>query len=142
METPQERQAEREIVVTLRLPRELHARLQELGGPRGLTREIRERLEASFGGQPPATADEKTASMLQQFAQLAAIVSEHYGTWHENPRAYAIFKRAVELGLPDYNPAPFDEQGMVKSPPSEAEQQDIDSKAFMVAAMAGFAGVW
>src|SRR5437868_3598585 len=57
--TPQQRQAEREIVVTLRLPRELHARLKELGGERGLTAQIRQRLEASFAAPDEAGANEQ-----------------------------------------------------------------------------------
>jgi hypothetical protein len=67
----QSRQAEREIIVTLRLPRELHARLKELGGERGLTAEIRGRLEASF-------ADPRFADLLTTIGYAASAAARTY----------------------------------------------------------------
>lgn len=97
----QARQAEREIIVTLRLPRELHARLKEIGGERGLTAQIRNRLEASL------TRDPQTQHLLDAIAAAAEVLPEggpvsrmlrldpSLGAWHKDPLAYAGLARAV-----------------------------------------------
>jgi len=97
----QARQAEREIIVTLRLPRELHARLQALGGPRGLTAEIRNRLETSLGGDP------RTRRLLDAIAAVAEALPQTepvsrmlgldapLGPWHEDPISYAALVRDI-----------------------------------------------
>src|SRR5712691_9925820 len=73
--TKRARQAEREITVALGLPRELHAQLKALGGYRGLTAEIRNRLEASLEGDDP-----ETRRLLSAIAKIAADVADAYGT--------------------------------------------------------------
>src|SRR5262250_773973 len=90
------KRSERETVVTLRLPRELHDRLKEAGGERGLTAQIRDRLEASFAGTPPSADDPKTAELLQAVASVARFGKQKIGRWHENPYAFAILKAAVD----------------------------------------------
>jgi hypothetical protein len=130
------------LQMTFRLSQELRDQLGKAAGDRAVGDEIRERLEASFSDAGPTPGDDKTAKFLQQTAQLAAIVSQHFGAWHEDPRAFAIFKYALtELGLRDFDPEPRDEHGNFKLP-AAAPSEDIDKAAFMAAATAGFVSVW
>jgi hypothetical protein len=105
--TKQSRQAEREVVVTLRLPRELHGRLKELAGERGLTAQIRDRLDASF---LPGTGetDPKTRDVVRSVAEVAQVVADYYGEWHTDPFAFEVFKRTIvtvlEKALVRYRP--------------------------------------
>jgi hypothetical protein len=112
--TKQERQAEREIIVTLRLPRELHSQLQALGGPRGLTREIRERLEASFA-KPVATAandpkirDAATAItwLLNGYDRVKPGGTS--GHWYDDPEAFWVVRGAVAHVLDRLKPEGVD----------------------------------
>jgi hypothetical protein len=119
--------------MTLRLPKQLHDDLKKAAGDRSVSEELRQRLQASFG-EAAAPADEKTNSLLAQLAKAAARVTKQFGPWHETRRAYAIFSRAVAIGLRDY--APDDNTELSDS------EKDIEVPAIMVAVDAGFQNVW
>jgi hypothetical protein len=73
------RRSDRETVVTLRLPKELHERLQKAGGEgRGLTAQIRDRLEASFSDAPPAARDPLFDDVLAALGHAASGASRMY----------------------------------------------------------------
>jgi hypothetical protein len=88
----------------LRLPRELHARLKELGGERGLTAQIRARLEASF---LPGTgeADAKTREALDAIAWILTGYAPSKGSqWHSDPRGFFVARTAVQAILDHFKP--------------------------------------
>ncbi len=122
------------VPTSIRLSPDLYKKLDEARESRSLGEEIRQRLTASFEGAPSG-ADPKTAEFLTLLAQAAATIAEHYGVWHEDPRAHAIFKRAIEYGLVDYDPS-------AKQPVEwSAEQKaEIDLAARMSAGF--FKSVW
>jgi hypothetical protein len=141
---PRPRSESPTTTTSIRLPSALYEKLDRAREGRPLGEEIRRRLQASFEGAAPTGADDKTTKMLGQVATLAKTISEHYGPWHASARTYAIFKLALEKGLPDYDPDFFDEHGMIKPRVelSDAEKDDIDDKALMAAVDAGFKNVW
>src|SRR5439155_11242872 len=88
------RRSDRETIVTLRLPRELHERLKQEGGERGLTAEVRRRLEASFAPSLPdwSESDPKTRELSGAIPELARLVQDEYGPWHSDPGAFHLFE--------------------------------------------------
>jgi hypothetical protein len=98
--TKQARQAEREIVVTLRLPRELHARLRDLGGERGLTAQIRERLDASLAMEE-AWRDPLFAELLRAVGYVIVSAATLYPG---DLDAYSIVELAIRMLLDTFRP--------------------------------------
>lgn len=100
--TPQTRQAEREIIVTLRLPRELHAKLLPPGAEHGhLTREVRDRLEKSFEVPEMVADDWRTLAL----SKAAADLQRRYGRrWFEDAMAYEAYRIFVESWLKGHKP--------------------------------------
>ena len=95
-----EKRSKHETVVTLRLPKDLHEKLKQEGGERGLTAEIRRRLEASFTSAPvdvPAFRDVLAA--INKAGKIAA--QPHPEGW---PDRYAIFEAALRALLRAYRP--------------------------------------
>src|SRR6266568_9006488 len=88
--------SERETVMTVRLPRELHEYLKKAAqaGEGGIAAELRHRLEASFVSSL-RTGDQKTADFVDAIATVAVNVQPPYGPWHENPHAFAVFSAAM-----------------------------------------------
>jgi hypothetical protein len=90
--------SEREVVVTLRLPRELHSRAKEVGGERGLTALIRAALEAKFAGDTlplGVDTDPTTQRLCSAIATIAREVEAAYGPWHQDPDAFQVFLDAA-----------------------------------------------
>src|SRR5216683_3343964 len=96
----QSKQAEREIIVTLRLPRELHARLKELGGERGLTAQIRDRLDASLAIEE-AWEDPLFADLLRAVGYVIVTAVRLYPS---DPDAYPIVDVAIRRLLDAFRP--------------------------------------
>ena len=92
-----------ETVVTLRLPRELHARLKQEAdaAKRGFAAEVRQRLEASIS---PGADDPETRRLLDAIARSAAFLAERVAPWHKDAIAFAGFKRAIDLLLFGFQP--------------------------------------
>ena len=85
------------------LPRSLHERLRKAGGERGLGKEIRRRLEASFEAEK-APADAKTRELLDAISYCADETARDYGSWSEDGFAFVVFKGCVELLLRQQQP--------------------------------------
>lgn len=94
------KRSDRETVVTLRLPRELHERLKGAAGERGLAAHVRERLEASL------TIDEawdtpNFANLFRAIGYLAVSASRIYP---DDPDAYPIVDLAIRQLLDVFRP--------------------------------------
>lgn len=83
------RETKNMIQTALWLPRDLHHKLKEEGGERGLSVEIRRRLEASFEAEPP---DQTTDTLLDAINQTAIALDE---PWHTNRFVFDVFKAAI-----------------------------------------------
>jgi hypothetical protein len=80
----------------IHLPRDLHAKLRKLGGERGMSEEIRRRLEASFQQEARAAADPKLSELQDQIDRLARVSQLVAGApWHGDPFAFEAFRAAV-----------------------------------------------
>ena len=80
------------------MPRSLHERLGKAGGDRGLGKEIRRRLEASFEAEK-APADAKTQELLDAISYCADETARDYGGWSADGFAFVVFKGCVDLLL-------------------------------------------
>jgi hypothetical protein len=107
------KRSESEVSVAFRLSRDLHEQLKKAGGERGLSEEIRRRLEWSIAND--WTRDTKTGSVIDAIANLARNVKSYYGDWHKNRYAFDVFKVAVDTVLtkvrPKGEPIPLADDG-------------------------------
>jgi hypothetical protein len=87
---------------SIRLPPELHAKLDAAREGRPIGEEIRRRLVASFDEQPPR--DHAAGPLFGKLADLIAYVGEAYGDWHSDPGAFAVFRLAVDKLIAEYQP--------------------------------------
>jgi hypothetical protein len=91
------KRSETETYIALRVPRELHARLKEAGGERGLTAEITSRLEVASG-------DRQTRDLQLEIGLCARLLAQHWVAWHADAEAWSVFKAAVNRLLDEYKP--------------------------------------
>jgi hypothetical protein len=96
------KRSENEVSVAFRLPRELHEHLKKAGGERGLSEEIRRRLEWSLVND--WQHDPKTRDLVDAIANLARNTKPYFGAWHENPYAFDVFSAAVNFVLQKVRP--------------------------------------
>ena len=91
------------VQTALWLPREMHERLKEAGGERGMGEEIRRLLEGSLEAveTPP---DEITGELLDQLREIARDLSREKPLWAD-PLAYDAFKAAVGALLLSHKPS-------------------------------------
>lgn len=84
---------------SVRLPRLLFDQLQQSNderGGRGVSEEIRDRLEASFKPKPTEeTSDPKTWELLDAVNYVATNIRSWYGPWWENRFAFDVLKEAI-----------------------------------------------
>jgi len=82
--------------------------------PRGLGKEIRRRLEASFEAEK-APADVETRELLDAVSYCADETARDYGSWSADSFAFVVFKGCVELLLkrqpPKGEPVPTPQPG-------------------------------
>jgi hypothetical protein len=90
------------VQTAFRLPRELHEQIKAAAGERGISEEIRRRLEASFG--PEAGSDVQTRELGAVISQLAARMDEDYGAWHHDPFSFQAFKAGINLVMDHSRP--------------------------------------
>lgn len=97
------KRSDRETVVTLRLPRELHDRLKVAAGERGFAADVRQRLERSFG---PSIAgmEQQTIDLLSMIAEGAPAVAALRRPWYSDPNAFEVYKATVILLLEGFRP--------------------------------------
>jgi len=89
--------ARTDIQTSLRMPKALYEQLSaaaEANG-HGVGEEMRQRLAASFAGEPPATFDTKTRDLLVAVARAAALLNSWFGHWSEDPAVFRAFFRAI-----------------------------------------------
>jgi hypothetical protein len=94
------KRSDRETVVTLRLPRELHERLREVAGERGLTELIRERLQASLA-LDDAFDLPVFAQIMRTIRDVIVFCAEMYP---DDIHKYSIMEFAVKQILEAYRP--------------------------------------
>ena len=94
------KRSERETVVTLRLPIELHERLKKAGGERGLTAQIRDRLDASLAVEE-AWGDPVFANLLRACSYTGIAAATLYPA---DPDAYLIVELAIRMLLSVFRP--------------------------------------
>ena len=94
------KRSERETVVTLRLPKELHERLKEAGGERGLTAQIRDRLDASLAVEE-ACDDPVFADLMRAMGYLVVTAGLLY---RGDPDLYQLIDFATRRLLDAFRP--------------------------------------
>jgi len=97
------RQKDREMIQSaVRFPQWLHEQLQKAGGARGMSEEIRRRLEMTFADEGAPT-DESTNEVTAEIREIASDLSR-YGSWHTDRDAFDVFKAAVIALLSNHQP--------------------------------------
>jgi hypothetical protein len=94
------KRSDKETVVTLRLPRNLHDRLKEAGGERGLSAQIRDRLEASLAMEE-AWQDPLFADLMRAIDHVILAAARLYPS---DPEAYSIVQLAIRMLLNAFRP--------------------------------------
>jgi hypothetical protein len=96
------RETKNMIQTALWLPRDLHYKLKEEGGERGLSVEIRRRLEASFEAEKEL-GDPKTRELLRVISVLPnAMVALR--DWPTDRWAFEVLKHAINVVLAHFQP--------------------------------------
>jgi hypothetical protein len=85
------------IQTAFRLPQSLYDRIAAASGERGISYEIRRRLEASFAGEIVAS-DPRTMQLGEAIIAAADEVAELNGgrQWHSDAYSFIAFKTALE----------------------------------------------
>lgn len=91
------------VQTALRLPRALHDKLKAAGGERGISEEIRQRLEASFAS-PTQAADPATAELLEDIAGIAHTLEFDVSGWTADLWTFEAFRAAIETLLEAHRP--------------------------------------
>jgi hypothetical protein len=94
------KRSDKETVVTLRLPRDLHERLKKAGGERGLTAQIRDRLDASLAIEE-AWGDPLFADFLRAGGYVVVTAARLYPS---DPDAYSMVELAIRMLLDAFRP--------------------------------------
>ena len=95
----EQKRSERETVVTLRLPKELHERLKKVSGERGLTAQIRDRLDASL------VVEEAGGTLFADLIHaIAYLIFEAAQLYPGDPDLYPIVDFAVRRLLDAFRP--------------------------------------
>jgi len=94
------KRSDKETVVTLRLPRDLHDRLRKASGERGLTAQIRDRLDASLAIED-AWEDPLFADLMRAVGYVIVAAARLYPS---DPDAYSIVELAIRLLLDAFRP--------------------------------------
>jgi hypothetical protein len=94
------KRSERETVVTLRLPVALHERLKKAGGERGLTAQIRDRLDASLTVEE-AWDDPVFTELTRATSYVVTVAALLYPN---DPEAYSIVELAIRMILEAFRP--------------------------------------
>lgn len=94
------KRSDKETVVTLRLPRDLHDRLRKAGGERGLTAQIRDRLDASLTIEE-AWNDPLFADFMRA---VGYVIVSAWRLYPSDPDAYPMIDVAVRMLLDAFRP--------------------------------------
>ena len=85
------------------LPHSLHERLRRAGGERGMGKEIRRRLEASFEAEKNPV-DPKTTELLDAISFFDEEMFYELGSWSKEAFAFEVMKACVDMLLIHYRP--------------------------------------
>jgi hypothetical protein len=94
------KRSDKETVVTLRLPRALHDRLKKAGGERGLTAQIRDRLDASLTIEE-AWEDPLFADFIRA---VGYVIVAAWRLYPSDPDAYSMVEVAIRMLLDAFRP--------------------------------------
>jgi hypothetical protein len=94
------KRSDQETIVTLRLPRDLHDRLKKAGGARGLTAQIRDRLDASLAIED-AWEDPLFADLMRAAGHVIVAAWRLYPS---DPDAYSMVELAIRMLLDAFRP--------------------------------------
>ena len=94
------KRSDKETVVTLRLPRDLHDRLKKAGGERGLTAQIRDRLDASLTIEE-AWEDPLFADLMRA---VGHVIVAAWRLYPSDPDAYSMVELAIRMLLDAFRP--------------------------------------
>jgi len=105
-----EKRSDRETVVTLRLPRELHQQIKQEAGSRGFAAEVRRRLEQSIAMPIPTAPEQQFRDVLRVLGHAAIAAAK---AQRSDFSAYLGFEVAVPMLIaalrPENEPAPTPE---------------------------------
>jgi hypothetical protein len=87
----------------VRLPRDLHERLKNAGGDRGMGDEIRRRLEASFDAEE-VPKNPTTRELINAISFSDEELIRDFGNWSKDPFAFEVFRTCVNMLLTHYQP--------------------------------------
>ena len=90
------------VQTALWLPRDMHEKLKEAGGERGLGEEIRRRLQSAFDAETPT--NEVTNEVIEQIKEIARDLS-HHEPWNANRFAFDALKAAINNLLSRHQPS-------------------------------------
>jgi hypothetical protein len=117
-----------ETNVTFRLPLNLYRQLQQAGEGRGVSEEIRRRLEFTF-----KIPDQPTGTLMAAIAYVASSLTIE-GAWHKDPYLFEVMKDTINRLLEYWRP-----EGEPQKPRSGAlfdEDTKPEAAARMLAAFA------
>ena len=106
---PATKRSDREVMLSFRVPRELHERLKRVAEEqgRGIATEIRQRLEASLADTgTSAQAEPQTRHFTGAINFIAGHLKVWYAPWYADTTAFEIFKTAIEAMLAYNRPPP------------------------------------
>jgi hypothetical protein len=87
----------------VRLPRDLHERLKNAGGDRGMGDEIRRRLEASFESEK-IPGNPNTGELISAISFADQELVRDFGSWSKDRFAFEVFRESVNGLLKHYEP--------------------------------------
>jgi NTP pyrophosphatase (non-canonical NTP hydrolase) len=98
------RETKNMIQTALWLPRDMHKKLKNEGGERGLGEEIRRLInEAMEAADAARTPDENTHELLDLIKEIADLSLEE--PWYADRFAFDVFKAAINTLLSSYQPS-------------------------------------
>jgi len=104
---PATKRSDREVMLSFRVPRELHERLKRVAEEqgRGIATEIRQRLEASLADTgTSAQAEPQTRHFTGAINFIADHLKVWYAPWYADTKAFEIYRSAIETMLTYYRP--------------------------------------
>jgi hypothetical protein len=96
------RQTKNMVQTALWLPRDMHEKLKEAGGERGLGEEIRRRLQHAFDAAE-TPGDQITSEVLDQIKDIIRDLSSDE-PWYANRFVYEVLRAAIDVLLSSHRP--------------------------------------
>lgn len=97
------RETKKMVQTAVWLPRDMHEKLKEAGGERGLGEEIRRRIQNALDAAE-TPSDQITDEVLDQIKDIARDVSDDE-PWHANRFAFDVLRAAINALLSSHQPS-------------------------------------